>query len=62
MLISRRHNAGKNHSMKTPNRRFENVAQFKNVWKTVSNQNLIQEEIAGKLNSGNALWEPLTHA
>jgi hypothetical protein len=33
---------------------FENVAQFKCLRMTVTNQNLIQEESERRLNSGNA--------
>jgi hypothetical protein len=38
-------NAGQNHDIKRANRSFENVAQFKYLGATVTNQNLIQEEI-----------------
>jgi hypothetical protein len=44
-----------NHDMKIANRTFENVAQFRYLETTVTNQNLIQEEIKRRLNSGNAL-------
>jgi hypothetical protein len=40
--------------MKIANRSFENVSQFKFLVMTVTNQNLIQEEIKRRLNSGNA--------
>jgi hypothetical protein len=35
----------------------ENVAQFKYLETTVTNQNLIQEEIKRRLNSGNACYK-----
>jgi ribosomal protein S2 len=56
MLLSRHHNAGQNHVMKIANRCFENVAQFKYLGTTVTNQNFIQEEIKRRLNSGNACY------
>jgi hypothetical protein len=45
MLLSRHQNAGQNHNLKTGDRSFENVAQFKYLGTIVTNQNLIQEEI-----------------
>jgi hypothetical protein len=44
-LLSRHQNAGQNHDIKVANRCFENVAQFNYLGTTVTNQNLIQEEI-----------------
>jgi hypothetical protein len=41
--------------MKTGNRPLENVAMFKYLG-TVTNQNLIHEEIKGRLTSGNACY------
>jgi hypothetical protein len=56
MLLSRLQNAGQNHDETTANRFFEYVAQFKYLGATVTNQNLIQEEIKRRLNSGNAFF------
>jgi hypothetical protein len=42
--------------MKIANRLFENVSQFRYLGTTVTNQNLIQEEIKRRLNSGNACY------
>jgi hypothetical protein len=54
MLLLCHQNAGQNHTMKTDNRSFENVTHLKYLGTTVTNQNLVQEEIKGRLNSGNA--------
>jgi alpha-D-ribose 1-methylphosphonate 5-triphosphate synthase subunit PhnL len=56
MLLSRHQNAGQNHNIKIGDRSYGNVAQFKHVRTRVSNQNLIQEEIKRRLNSGNACY------
>jgi hypothetical protein len=53
MLLSRHQNAGQNHDINIANRSFENVAQFKYLGTTVTNQNLIQEKIKRRLNSDN---------
>jgi hypothetical protein len=53
-LMSRHLNAGQNHDIKIANRSFENVAQFNYLGPTVTNRNLIQEEVKRRLNSGNA--------
>jgi hypothetical protein len=45
MLPSRHQNAGQNHNIKMANWRFEDVAQFKYLGTTATNQNFIQEEI-----------------
>jgi hypothetical protein len=54
MLLPRQQNAGQNHNLKMAERCFDNVAHFKYLGTTVANQNLIQEKIKGRLNSGNA--------
>jgi hypothetical protein len=56
MLLSGHQNAGQNHHIKTVNRSFENVSQFKYVETTVINQYFIEEKIKRRLNSGNACY------
>jgi hypothetical protein len=56
MLLSRHQNVGQNRDIKIANRSFENVSQFKYFEMTVTDQNLIQEEIKRRLNSGNACY------
>jgi hypothetical protein len=50
MSLSRHQNAGQDHGTKTATRCFENVAQFKYLGTTVTNQNFIQGEITRRLN------------
>jgi hypothetical protein len=45
-----------NHYIKVSNRCSENVAQLKYLGIAVSNENLVQEEIKRRLNSGNACY------
>jgi hypothetical protein len=45
MLLYRQQNVGQNRDIKIAKRSFENVSQFKYLGTTVTNQNLIQEEI-----------------
>jgi hypothetical protein len=45
MLPSCQQNTEQNHDIKTANSSFENVAQFRYLGTTVTNKNLIQEEI-----------------
>jgi hypothetical protein len=56
MLLCHHENAGQNHNIKTANRCFENVAQFRYLTTAVTNQNLIQEEIKRRLNSGDVFY------
>jgi hypothetical protein len=56
MFVSRDQNAGKNLEKKIGNRSFEKVPQIKYLGTTVKNQNLIQEEVNRRLNSGNACY------
>jgi hypothetical protein len=54
ILVPRDQNAGQNRDIKIGYRSFENVSQFKYLGMAIANQNLIQEEIKRRLNSGNA--------
>jgi hypothetical protein len=56
MLVSCDQDADQNGDTKIGNRSFENVSQFKYLGTTLTNQNLIQEEIKRRLNSGNACY------
>jgi hypothetical protein len=57
MLLCPHRSAGQNQDVKiTANRLFENVSQFKYFGTTVTNQNVIQEEMKRRLNSGNACY------
>jgi hypothetical protein len=53
MLLSRHRNAGQNLDIKIANRC---LAKFGYLGTTIINQNLIQEEIKSRLNSGNACY------
>jgi hypothetical protein len=56
MFLSRHQNVDRNRDRKTGNRSFENASQFKYLGTTVTNQNLIEEKIKRRLNSGNACY------
>jgi sorting nexin-29 len=56
VLLSRHQNVGQIRDIQITNRSFENVSQFKYLVTTVTNKNLIQEEINRRLNSGNACY------
>ncbi|PNF20172.1 hypothetical protein B7P43_G17216 [Cryptotermes secundus] len=45
-----------NHGITTENRCFENGAQFRYLGTTITHQNLFQEEIKRRLDSGNACY------
>jgi hypothetical protein len=52
MVMSLGQNAGRSHNMKTENRSFEIVEEFKYLGTNLPNQNSIQEKIQSTLNSG----------
>jgi hypothetical protein len=53
-MLSRHQNVGRNWDIKIANRSFGIVSQVKYLGTTVTNKNLIKEEIKRRLNSGNA--------
>jgi hypothetical protein len=55
-LLSPHRNAGQNHDIKIGNICFENVTHLRYLGPTITNQNLIQEKIKRRLNSGNACY------
>jgi hypothetical protein len=56
MVMSRNQNGGHNHNIKTGNKSFERVEEFKYLGATVTNGNSIHEEIKNRLKSGNAYY------
>jgi hypothetical protein len=53
MIMSRYPNSGQNQNIRTGNESLENVAKFKYLGTTLTNQNDIHDEIKSRLNSGN---------
>jgi hypothetical protein len=56
MLMSRSQKVGQKRSIKVGNRSFEDVAKFRYLGTTLTDQNHVQEEIKSRLNSGNACY------
>jgi hypothetical protein len=55
-VMSRDQNAGQNGNIHIGNKLYETVEEFKYLGTTLTNQNYIQEEIKGRLKSGNACY------
>jgi hypothetical protein len=58
-LLFHHQNTGKNHDTKTTNRSFENVTHFRYLGMTVTNQNLIHQEIKIRWNLGTVCYHPV---
>jgi hypothetical protein len=54
--MSRHPNSGQNQNIRIANESFQNVATFKYLGTTLTNQNDIHDEIKSRLNSGNACY------
>jgi hypothetical protein len=56
MIVSRHPNSEQNQNIRIANESFANVAKFKYLGTTLTNQNHIHDEIKSTLNSGNACY------
>jgi hypothetical protein len=56
VIMSRHPNSGQNQNIRIANESFENVAKFKYLGTTLTNENDIYDEIKSRLNSGNACY------
>jgi hypothetical protein len=54
--MSRHLYSGQKQNIRIANEWFENIAKFKYLWMTLTNQNNIHDEIKSRLNSGNACY------
>jgi hypothetical protein len=58
MIMSPHQNSGQNQNIRIANESFESVTTFKYLGTTLTNQNVIHDEIKSRLNSGNAFVFP----
>jgi hypothetical protein len=56
VLTSHHYNAEHNHKVNMANSSFEDVTRFRHLGTTVTDQNLIHEEIKNRINSDNACY------
>jgi hypothetical protein len=56
MIMSRHPNSGQNQNIRIANESFDNVAKFKYLGTTLTNQNDIHDENKNRINSGNACY------
>jgi hypothetical protein len=56
MIMSRHLNSGQNQNIRIADESFENVATFKYLGTTLTNQNDIHDEIKRRLNPGNSCY------
>jgi hypothetical protein len=56
MLMTRSQKFEQKHDIKKANRSFQDMAKFKYLGTTLTDQNCINEEIKSRLNSGNACY------
>jgi hypothetical protein len=61
ILMSRRQKTGQKHSIKIANRPSEDVAKFRYLRTTLTDQNYMHEEIKSRLNSGNTCYHLVQH-